>query len=129
MKRLILLLGVISLSFIAGAQNKYIYNIISFTGNMKKEGVKVYVDNGRTVDKLKDDKGKTIKFNTIASALIYFTAQGWELYSSGQSVSGDGIILNGYGSNSTETTSFWIIRRQCTEEELNECLINGLKEN
>ena len=126
MKRLILILVIISLNFVAGAQNSYIYNIISFTGNMKKEGVKVYVDNGITVDQLKNEEGKAIKFNTIASALMYFTAQGWELYISGQSISGDGITINGYGSSSTQTTSYWIIRRKCTEEELNECLINGV---
>lgn len=127
MKRLFLLLAIISLSYVVDAQNKYIYNIISFTGNVKKEGVKVSVDNGKTVDKLKDEEGNTIKFNTIASALMYFTSRDWELYVSDSSVSGSGISVNGSGSSVTKTTSYWIIRKQCTEEELNAVLKEGIR--
>lgn len=127
MKRLFLLLALISLPYAIDAQNKYIYNIISFTGNVKKEGVKVSVDNGITVDKLKDEEGNTIKFNTIATALMYFTSRGWELYISGSSVSGSGVSINGSGSSATQTTSYWIIRKQCTEEELNAVLKEGIR--
>ncbi len=34
----------------------YIYNIVTFSGNFKSEGVKVDVDNGVAIEKLLDDK-------------------------------------------------------------------------
>lgn len=40
---------------LVSAQDKqyYIYNIVTFEGNFKKEGLKVSIDNGKTVEKLK----------------------------------------------------------------------------
>ena len=61
----------------------YIYNIVNFEGSLKNEGFKVTVDNGKTIDKLRDENGKRIVFTTPAGALMYFTSKGWELYSHG----------------------------------------------
>ena len=61
----------------------YIYNIVNFEGSLKNEGFKVTVDNGKTIDKLRDENGKRIIFTTPAGALMYFTSKGWELYSHG----------------------------------------------
>ena len=49
----------------------YIYNIVTFSGSLKNEGLMVYLDDGKTIEKLKDSKGNKIKFNTPAAALMY----------------------------------------------------------
>ena len=53
------------------ATKPYIYNILTFSGSLKKEGFKVDVDNGKEIEKLKDANGKTVKFKTPAAALMY----------------------------------------------------------
>ena len=105
-------------SFVCQAQTleegKYfIYNIVSFDGSVKNEGIGVYVDNGIEIKRLKDDQGKKIKFNTPAGALMYFISQGWEMYINGSNTSG--AMINGIGS--TSTSPYWILRKPCTKEE------------
>ena len=82
---------------LVSAQDKqyYIYNIVTFEGNFKKEGLKVSIDNGKTVEKLKDKEGNRIKFNTPASALMYFISKGWELYVNGSTSEGSSISIDG----------------------------------
>ena len=41
---------------------------------------KVDLDDGKSIEKLKDGKGNKIKFNTPAAALMYLYSLGWELY-------------------------------------------------
>ena len=64
MKKALLLLAVVCLPLFASAQTTekqyYIYNIISFSGNFKNEGVRVDIDDGKTVEKLKDSDGNKI---------------------------------------------------------------------
>ena len=64
--------------------------------------------------KEKGKKGETITFNSYAAALMYLTSQGWELVSNYNTVSG--AVANGYGSSSTST--YWILRRPATKEEV-----------
>ena len=82
MKKIVLLLFILLGPVFASAQTRqyYLYNIVTFEGDFDKEGVKVKVDDGKTVEKLKDAKGNRIKFNTPAAALTYFLSKGWDMY-------------------------------------------------
>ena len=91
----------------------YIYNIVNFEGNLKNEGFKVTVDNGKTIEKLRDENGKRIIFTTPAGALMYFISKGWELYSHGTTT--EGAVFNGVGGSDSST--YWILRKPCTKAE------------
>ena len=58
MKKAILLLAMVWIPLLASAQTTekqyYIYNIITFSGSLKNEGFKVDLDDGKTIEKLKD---------------------------------------------------------------------------
>ena len=84
-RKIVLLLLILLAPMFASAQTKqyYLYNIVTFEGDFDKEGVKVKVDDGKTVEKLKDGKGNRIKFNTPAAALMYFLSEGWDMYLTG----------------------------------------------
>lgn len=102
----------------------YLYYIVSFEGNFKKEGVKVEIDNGKEVIKLRDDKGKRIVFKTPAGALMYFFSQGWEMFLSG--ATSEGAVYSGYGGS--ETTSYWIFRKPCSKEDFEQAVKESIKE-
>lgn len=125
MKKAILLLAMACLPFLSSAQNAekqyYLYNIITFSGSLKNEGFKVDLDDGKSIEKLKDGNGKTIQFNTPAAALMYLYAKGWELFVNGATSSG--YAANGTGASST--TSYWIMRKPCTKEEFEKAVDEG----
>lgn len=127
MKKALLLLAMLCLTLFTSAQTTknqyYIYNIITFSGSLKNEGFKVDLDDGKTIEKLKDSKGKTIKFNTPAAALMYLYSLGWELYVNGATTSGSS--YNGTGESST--TSYWIMRKPCTKEDFNKAVEDGIR--
>lgn len=130
MKKALLLLAIVCLPLFASAQTTekqyFIYNIITFTGSMKTEGLRVNLDDGKTIKKLKDSNGKTIEFNTPAAALMYIFSLGWELYVNGATISGSGMSFNGTGSTSSSTTNYWIIRKPCTKEEFDKAVEDGI---
>lgn len=67
MKKILLLFMILTMSLLAEAQEAkryYIYNIVNFEGKLKNEGFKVTVDNGKTIEKLRDENGKRIVFTT-----------------------------------------------------------------
>lgn len=121
----ILLLAMVCLPLFVSAQTMekqhYIYNIVTFSGSLKNEGFKVDLDDGKTIEKLKDSNGKTIKFNTPAAALMYLYSLGWELYVNG--ATSEGAMYGGIGAS--ETTSYWIMRKPCTKEEFDKAVENG----
>ena len=126
MKKIIFLFALIALPLLASAQQDgkyYLYNIVNFEGELKNEGFKVAVDNGKTIEKLRDDKGKRIVFTTPAGALMYFISKGWELYSHGSTSEG-GVY---YGIGGSETSTYWIIRKPCTKEEFDEAVKNSIQ--
>ena len=127
MKKVLLILALISLPPQAFTQNikkqHYVYNIITFSGSLKNEGFRVNLDNGKTIEKLKDKNGNRMKFNTPAAALMYLISEGWEMYVNGATVSGG--VANGYGGS--ETTSYWIIRKPCTKEEFDKAVDEGIR--
>lgn len=125
MKKL-LLLALICIPLLASAQTTekqyYIYNIITFSGSLKNEGFKVNVDDGKTIEKLKDEKGDKMKFNTPAAALMYLYSLGWELYVNG--ATSEGSMAAGIGAS--ETTTYWIMRKPCTKEEFDKAVEEGI---
>ncbi len=104
-------------------QQYYKYIIVSITGNIKSEGIKVDVDNGQSVDRLKDKDGKKMTFKTPTAVLMYFLSEGWEMYVNGSSTTGGS--AGGYGSVST--APYWIMRKPCTKEEFDSAVKTGIK--
>ena len=126
MKKILLLFMILTMSLLAEAQEAkryYIYNIVNFEGKLKNEGFKVTVDNGKTIEKLRDENGKRIVFTTPAGALMYFTSKGWELYSHGSTT--EGTVVNGIGGSDSST--YWILRKPCTKEEFDKAVNDAVK--
>lgn len=96
----------------------YIYNIVSFVGDFTKEDFKVYYDDGIEVKRMRNEKGEKVRFSTPAGALMYFISEGWEMYLNG--ATSEGASFNGTGSS--ETSSYWILRKPCTKEEFEEAV-------
>lgn len=129
MKKTLLLLALICLPLFASAQTAekqyYIYNIITFNGSIKNEGFKVYIDNGKTIEKSKNSEGKIIEFYTPAAALMYLYSLGWELCVNG--ATSEGTMVDGYGGS--VTTSYWIMRKPCTKEEFDKVVEEAVKKS
>ena len=127
MKKALLLLAMVCLPLFASAQTTekqyYIYNIVTFSGSLKNEGFKVDLDDGKTIEKLKDSKGNKMQFNTPAAALMYLYSLGWELYVNGATT--EGAMYGGIGAS--ETTSYWVIRKPCTKEEFEKAVEDGIR--
>lgn len=125
MKKIILVLFILFIPLFASAQTKqyYLYNIVTFEGSLNTEGLKVNLDDGKSIEKLKDADGNRIVFKTPASALMYFVSKGWELYINGGTT--EGSMVSGIGESST--TSYWIFRKPCTKDEFDKTVEEGLK--
>lgn len=127
MKKKLLLLVMICFPLLVSAQTTekqyYIYNIITFSGSLKNEGFRVNVDNGMTIEKLKNDKGEKMKFNTPAAALMYLYSLGWEFYANGATTHGSSFN----GSGTSNTTTYWIIRKPCTKDEFEKNVEDGIR--
>ena len=100
----------------------YRYIIAEPQGKLFSDKCKLRVDDGIKPAKEKGKKGETITFNSYAAALMYLTTQGWELVSNYNTVSG--AVANGYGSSSTST--YWILRRPATKEEVQDVVNKSL---
>lgn len=106
----------------------YIYQIVTFSGSFSSDGVKVKVDDGQTIERLKGSDGEKIIFKTPAAALMYFFSQGWEMYSSGSTVSGYTAGSSFAVSGSSTTNSYWIFRKPCSKEKFEQAVRNGIAE-
>ena len=95
----------------------YIYNFIYISGDIKNEGLKADLDDGTSIERVKDAEGKTIKFRSPAAVLMHFTALGWEWVGNGDTLYSGG----------DSTRSYWIIRKRCTKEEMLEAAKAGRK--
>lgn len=123
-KALIAFLLVFSpLLLIAQDKNYYIYQIVTFDGDFDKEGLKVKIDNGKTVEKFKNANGSKIKFKTPAAALMYFISEGWDLYITGGTTTGGSF----QGTGDTSTTSYRIFRKPCSKEIFEKAVEEGIK--
>ena len=129
MKKQLLFFMMLLLPMLVLAQTEekqyYLYNIVSFEGEFTKEGFKVYYDNGLEVKRLRDDKGKKIRFTTPAGALMYFLSQGWQMYLNGATSEG-----NTYkGSGRSSTSSYWILRKPCSKEEFEKAVEQSISKD
>lgn len=107
-------------SFAIQEQKEYYeYNIFSFS-NITEKVMTVNVDNGKTIEKLKDENGNKIKFKTPAAALTYLYSLGWEIYVKGES---SGSTFQGTGSGST---IYWIMRKPCSKKEFERAVQEGI---
>ena len=126
MKKLVLLLLMFA-PIVCNAQTEdgkyYIYNIVSFVGDFTKEDFKVYYDDGIEVKRMRNEKGEKARFSTPAGALMYFISQGWEMFLSG--ATSEGTSFSGTGSS--ETSSYWILRKPCTKEEFEKAVEKAKK--
>lgn len=129
MKKQLLFFMMLLLPMLVLAQTEekqyYLYNIVSFEGEFTKEGFKVYYDNGLEVKRLRDDKGKKIRFTTPAGALMYFLSQGWQMYLNG--ATSEGKTFKGSGSSST--SSYWILRKPCSKEEFEKAVEQSISKD
>ncbi|MDY5300780.1 MAG: hypothetical protein SPH03_07095 [Prevotella sp.] len=125
MKKIILIISLMFSPLLMAAQDKvyFLYNIVTFDGNFDKEGLKVKVDDGKSVEKLKDENGNRIRFNTPAAALMYFLSKGWEMYLTGGTSSGSSF----QGTGASSTTSYWVFRKPCSKEEFEKAVEEGIK--
>lgn len=122
--KLFILISICVMPVIALAQEQsYIINIIELPSDMGAKNFEVKVDNGQKVDKLKDAKGKKIKFKTRAGALMYFQSLGWEI--AGSTSKSEGFTYQGTGASSTNT--YWIIRKPASFEEAQRAAENAIK--
>jgi hypothetical protein len=101
----------------------YLYNIVSFVGDFTKEDFKVYYDDGKEVKRLRNEKDDKVRFSTPAGALMYFISQGWEMYLNGSTSKG----ASYQGTGSTQTSSYWILRKPCTKEEFEKAVKEAVK--
>ena len=101
----------------------YRYIIAEPQGKLFSDKCKLCIDDGIKPTREKGKKGETITFNSYAAALMYLTAQGWELVSNYNTVSGS--VVNGIGSTSAST--YWILRKPATKEEVQEIIDKSLE--
>ncbi|MBR4047666.1 MAG: hypothetical protein IKK07_04320 [Bacteroides sp.] len=100
----------------------YIYNFLTLSETIT--GFRVDIDNGEKVERLKDEKGKVIKFKTPAAVLMYMISKGWELC-----INGDAQEISGSnGSSRTKTVTYWLIKKPCSKEEFDNAVIGGIKD-
>ena len=114
---------VCSAESLAGEKPYFIYQIVLPEEGIKSKGIKVKVDDGEDIKKLKDARGESIVFKTPAAVLMYFLSQGWDFYMNGSSVSGS--VVNGTGVS--YTSSYWIFRKSCSREEFDAAVKKGVK--
>ena len=107
------------------AQDKvyFLYNIVTFDGNFDKEGLKVKVDDGKSVEKIKRCKRKPNQIQSPTAALMYFLSKGWEMYLTGGTSSGSSF----QGTGASSTTSYWVFRKPCSKEEFEKAVEEGIK--
>lgn len=103
----------------------YRYIIAEPQGRLFSDKCKLRIDDGVKPTKEKGKNGGSITFNSYAAALMYLTSQGWELVTNYNTVSGS--VANGYGSSSSST--YWILRKPSTKEEVNEIVNKSLQKD
>lgn len=99
----------------------YLYCIVSFDMGKDKK-IKVDVDNGVEITRLRNSKGD-MKFKTRAAVLMYFIDKGWEFVSLSSSTEVSGAM----GTVGSDTNGFWIFRKPCTKEEFDNIVKQGIR--
>ena len=52
----------------------YMYNIVTFSGSLNKEGFRIHLDNGKKIKTLKDKDGKNMKLALLVVILFLLRA-------------------------------------------------------
>ena len=126
-KLLITFLMLVSLSVYSQERTDtvvYRYIIAEPQGKLFSDKCKIKIDDGIDPSKAKNDN-KTLTFRSYAAALMYLTSQGWELVSNYNITSGS--IGDGYGSTSSST--YWILRKPSTKEEVQKIIDESIKKD
>lgn len=92
-----------------------IYVIISYSDSYDNTNFTVNIDDGKSVDYYRDEKGKKVSFRTVAAALTYFESLGWTLCKAGSSLKGGGSF------------TFWLFKKPVSKEEYEEYVNNAIK--
>ena len=100
----------------------YRYIIAQPQGYLFSDKCKLKIDDGNVPKRTKD---KTIEFKSFAAALMYLTSQGWEMVAT-YGVT-EGSTINGIGSSDTST--YWVLRRPSTKEEVQDIINKSLIAN
>ena len=122
MKKIFLLLAsalfICSSLFCQEEVKNYTYCEIVGTSNLMQTKVKINVDYGQAVNiwkananRLKDEEGKVIKFNSMIDALNYMGSQGWEFVQAYAVSNGNGLVYH------------YLLKMEIPIEELNEAVI------
>lgn len=126
MRKLLLLILLLAVPALMRAQETkpyYLYSIVSYGGDLKYEECTVKIDNGKTIEKLRDEKGKSIVFATPAGAIMYFVSKGWELVSPG--ITQQGLVTSGTGAS--ESCPYWVFRKPCPKEPFDKAVEDAVK--
>lgn len=126
MKKLVLLILLLAVPVLMRAQETepyYLYRIVSYGGDMKYENRTVDIDNGKSIEKLRDEKGKSIVFATPAGVVMYFVSRGWELLSHGITQKQTELLGNVY----IDSCPYWVFRKPCSKEEFDKAVKDAVR--
>lgn len=114
MKKILLttFLVIFSLTVLAQEKVNFVYCELVGTGKFMSAKVNVQVDFGqstsiwKSIDYLKDDKGKTISFNSMVDAMNYMGKEGWE-------------FVQAYVvSTNNQNVYHWLLKKEISKEDL-----------
>ena len=123
MKKLVLLIFLLAVPVLMRAQETepyYLYRIVSYGGDMKYENRTVDIDNGKSIEELCDEKGKSIVFATPAGVIMYFVSRSWELLS-------HGITQKFVGNDYIKSCPYWVFRKPCSKEEFDKAVKDAVR--
>ena len=127
MRKFLLFMAFVCLPFCLFAQttdNKfYIYNVVIVKHYSNYPYFDIQLDNGESIGKVRDQEGKSVSFRTPAAMLTYFLNDGWELFSKETANWGD----YKEGNGSITPTSYIVLRKECSKEEVEEAYQRGIK--
>ena len=87
-----------------------------------KKAYVIKMDDGVTNQVLQNESGKDLRFKSRSGALNYLVSLGWEFDKV------ETIPNSISATRDIRTKSYWIFRKPCTKEELNEIVRNNIKE-
>ena len=123
MKKLVLLIFLLAVPVLMRAQETepyYLYRIVSYGGDMNYRNRTVDIDNGKSIEELCDEKGKSIVFATPAGVIMYFVSRGWELLS-------HGITQKFVGNDYIDSCPYWVFRKPCSKEEFDKAVKDAVR--
>ena len=101
-------------------QQCYRYSIVRVVWYKKAYVIKM--DDGVKDQVMQNESGKDLQFKSPAGALNYLVSIGWEFDKV------ETIPNSISATRDIRTKSYWIFRKSCSKEELNEIVRNNMKE-